>query len=92
MRTSSRYTREDYLDATQRGFIKAMGASSFNKVDDESNGKGEFSDEKKKGKVTAPSFSRHASSTSVNSIGSVDENGKGSKRKRLGLLRRSPES
>ena len=92
MRTSSRYTREDYLDATQRGFIKAMGASSFNKVDDESNGKGEFSNEKKKGKVIAPSFSRHASSTSVNSVGSVEENGKGSKRKRLGLLRRSPES
>ncbi|KAI0631826.1 hypothetical protein C8Q77DRAFT_164862 [Trametes polyzona] len=28
VKTSKRYDREDYLDATQRGFIKAMKASS----------------------------------------------------------------
>lgn len=29
VKTTSRFNREDYVDATQRGFIKAMGASSF---------------------------------------------------------------
>lgn len=33
VKTSSRFNREDYLDATQRGFIKAMGASSFGTAD-----------------------------------------------------------
>jgi len=29
LKTSSRYSREDYIDATQRGFIKSMSAASF---------------------------------------------------------------
>ena len=29
VKTTSRFNREDYVDATQRGFIKAMGAASF---------------------------------------------------------------
>ncbi|EJD00550.1 uncharacterized protein FOMMEDRAFT_47198, partial [Fomitiporia mediterranea MF3/22] len=29
VKTTSRYTLEDYVDATQRGFIKAMNAGSF---------------------------------------------------------------
>lgn len=33
VRTSSRFNREDYVDATQRGFIKAMNASSFATAD-----------------------------------------------------------
>ncbi|KAL4255523.1 hypothetical protein AB1N83_013052 [Pleurotus pulmonarius] len=29
VKTSKRFDREDYVDATQRGFIKAMNAASF---------------------------------------------------------------
>ncbi|KAL0947949.1 hypothetical protein HGRIS_010578 [Hohenbuehelia grisea] len=29
VKTSKRFDREDYVDATQRGIIKAMGAASF---------------------------------------------------------------
>ncbi|KAI0327859.1 hypothetical protein GY45DRAFT_1338507 [Cubamyces sp. BRFM 1775] len=39
VKTNKRYDREDYLDATQRGFIKAMKASSAgNQSDKLSNG------------------------------------------------------
>ncbi|KAJ8090332.1 hypothetical protein PM082_018928 [Marasmius tenuissimus] len=31
VKTSKRFDREDYVDATQRGFVKAMEASSFRK-------------------------------------------------------------
>ncbi|KAI5891796.1 uncharacterized protein SCHCODRAFT_01202170 [Schizophyllum commune H4-8] len=31
VKTSGRIDRDDYIDATQRGFIKAMGAASFRK-------------------------------------------------------------
>ena len=33
VRTTGRYSREDYVDATQRGLMKAMGASSFATAD-----------------------------------------------------------
>ncbi|KAK0213845.1 hypothetical protein IW262DRAFT_1467187 [Armillaria fumosa] len=29
VKTSKRFGREDYVDATQRGFVRAMGAASF---------------------------------------------------------------
>ncbi|KAJ7477235.1 hypothetical protein B0H11DRAFT_1917179 [Mycena galericulata] len=31
VKTSKRFDREDYVDATQRGFVKAVNASSFRK-------------------------------------------------------------
>lgn len=34
VKTDKRFDRERYLDATQRGIIKAMGASSFGKSSD----------------------------------------------------------
>jgi len=33
IKTSKRFDRDDYVDATQRGFIKAMSAASFGKAD-----------------------------------------------------------
>jgi len=37
VKTSKRFDREDYVDATQRGIVKAMGASSFGKRTDSDN-------------------------------------------------------
>jgi len=37
VKTDKRFDREDYVDATQRGIIKAMGAASFGKVDEKGN-------------------------------------------------------
>ncbi|KAF7354867.1 hypothetical protein MSAN_01401200 [Mycena sanguinolenta] len=37
VKTSKRFEREDYVDATQRGIVKAMGASSFGKRNDSDN-------------------------------------------------------
>ncbi|KAJ7367794.1 hypothetical protein DFH08DRAFT_946773 [Mycena albidolilacea] len=34
VKTSRRFDREDYVDATQRGIVKAVGASSFGKRSD----------------------------------------------------------
>jgi len=33
VKTASRFNREDYIDATQRGFIKGMSAASFGTAD-----------------------------------------------------------
>ncbi|KAI0045062.1 hypothetical protein FA95DRAFT_1608038 [Auriscalpium vulgare] len=38
VKTTKRLNREDYIDATQRGFIKAMGASSFGSQNNSPNG------------------------------------------------------
>ena len=37
VKTNKRFDREDYVDATQRGIIKAMGAASFRRGDETSN-------------------------------------------------------
>ncbi|KAF8840000.1 hypothetical protein BDN67DRAFT_931162 [Paxillus ammoniavirescens] len=34
VKTQKRFDRDDYVDATQRGFIKAIGAASFGPADD----------------------------------------------------------
>ncbi|KAF8211649.1 hypothetical protein K438DRAFT_1958728 [Mycena galopus ATCC 62051] len=34
VKTSKRFDRENYVDATQRGFVKAVNASSFGKRDE----------------------------------------------------------
>ncbi|OCB89602.1 hypothetical protein A7U60_g3200 [Sanghuangporus baumii] len=105
VRTSSRYSREDYVDATQRGFIKAMNAASFNKAGASSPSLSSDKEKEKRGslsRIVPPSRSRDASSTSVNTIGdtsgsasasaSGNGSGNGGKKKRLGLLRRGSES
>ncbi|PPR00735.1 hypothetical protein CVT24_000941 [Panaeolus cyanescens] len=33
VKTQKRFDREDYVDATQRGFVRAMGAASIRKAD-----------------------------------------------------------
>lgn len=74
MKTSGRMTHEDYIDATQRGFINTMNksktAASFRTVDD-SDGSSPR---------TPHPVSRQNSGASVNSIssvsGSMDEGGK----------------
>ncbi|KAH8113136.1 hypothetical protein DFH11DRAFT_1878700 [Phellopilus nigrolimitatus] len=58
VRTSKRLNREGYLDATQRGFIKAMGASSFKNSDNID-------------APSAPVLGRHDSNASVSSNGSA---------------------
>lgn len=37
VKTDKRFDREDYIDATQRGIIKTMGAASFGQVDEKGN-------------------------------------------------------
>jgi hypothetical protein len=37
VKTDRRFDREDYIDATQRSFIKTMGAASFGQVDEHGN-------------------------------------------------------
>ncbi|KAL5480293.1 hypothetical protein ACEPAI_1563 [Sanghuangporus weigelae] len=103
VRTSSRYSREDYVDATQRGFIKAMNAATFNKPGASSASLSSDKEKEKRGSLGStvpPSLSRHASSTSVNTTGSTSgsasvnagASGNGGKKKRLGLLRRGSGS
>ncbi|KAF8585285.1 hypothetical protein K439DRAFT_1074548 [Ramaria rubella] len=38
VQTGKRFNREDYVDATQRGFVKALGASSYGKVTNDGSG------------------------------------------------------
>jgi len=37
VKTDKRFNHEDYIDATQRSFIKTMSAASFRQVDDQGN-------------------------------------------------------
>ena len=68
VKTTSRFNREDYLDATQRGVIKAMSAASF--------GPGENPEDK------VPVISRTNSSTGSlhSNSGSLEDPSKKSKR------------
>ncbi|TFK51384.1 hypothetical protein OE88DRAFT_1735293 [Heliocybe sulcata] len=63
VKTSGRYTREDYIDATQRGFIKSMSATSFGQQDPATGN----------GHANAPPLERRGSGASVNSTNSVGE-------------------
>jgi len=38
--TEKRFNHEDYVDATQRGLLKAMGASTFGKANSDGSGSG----------------------------------------------------
>jgi len=61
IKTSKRFDREDYVDATQRGFIKAMGASSFGRTDSTS------------GTPVSDRMSRQDSSSSIHSNGNSED-------------------
>ncbi|PBK64693.1 hypothetical protein ARMSODRAFT_961868 [Armillaria solidipes] len=58
VKTSKRFGREDYVDATQRGFVRAMGAASF----------GSSTSPGSSPKLSPPSMKRTSSSASVNSL------------------------
>ncbi|KAF9466740.1 hypothetical protein BDZ94DRAFT_1319254 [Collybia nuda] len=73
IKTSKRFDREDYVDATQRGFVKAMGAASFRKGDGPVNAVSH----------TPPVMHRSGSVASSKSNGSVEE------KKKKGLFRKN---
>ncbi|KAJ7122931.1 hypothetical protein C8R44DRAFT_784953 [Mycena epipterygia] len=57
VKTSKRFDREDYVDATQRGFVKAVNASSFRK--------GGANDSQSDGHLSPSSGLKSASSSSL---------------------------
>ncbi|KAJ6612166.1 hypothetical protein B0H10DRAFT_2053943 [Mycena sp. CBHHK59/15] len=79
VKTSGRFDREDYVDATQRGFVKAMGAASFRKgaaaVDVD-------------GHLASPPLKSTPSSSSVKSTSSTGSTEEKEKKKR-GIFRRA---
>ncbi|KAI5123025.1 hypothetical protein M0805_007646 [Coniferiporia weirii] len=74
VRTSSHLSREDYVDATQRGFMRAMNVAGFSKsnnigddpVDSPGSGPGSGSPPK------PAEMARHESNSSLHSNGSMD--------------------
>ncbi|KAJ4469307.1 hypothetical protein J3R30DRAFT_3409782 [Lentinula aciculospora] len=71
VKTSKRMNREDYVDATQRGLIRAMGASSFGT---NSNGTvqspASTSPSAASASLSAPTLKHRSSSSSINSTSS----------------------
>jgi len=65
VKTDRRFDREDYVDATQRGIIRAMGAASFRKVDEHGN--------HINGPTPPPSMSRQSSSSKLSGTHAPDE-------------------
>ncbi|EPQ53132.1 hypothetical protein GLOTRDRAFT_107221 [Gloeophyllum trabeum ATCC 11539] len=59
VKTSARYTREDYIDATQRGFIKSISAASFGQHDPTT--------------PQPPVLERRDSAASTNSVASIGD-------------------
>jgi len=66
IKTSKRFDREDYVDATQRGFVKAMGASSFGKSSLQNNAN-------PTSPLSPPGVKRSSTAGSSASFGSVGE-------------------
>jgi hypothetical protein len=60
VKTSKHFNREDYVDATQRGFVKVMGAASFGKSNQQK-------------PLLPPSLLQQTPSSSSNSSASGDE-------------------
>ncbi|THH09504.1 hypothetical protein EW145_g1976 [Phellinidium pouzarii] len=88
VRTTSRYSREDYVDATQRGFIRAMGASVFGPAEPIPVSGSESSTAASK----PPPLSRHGSSTSSLTNDSADTPEEKEKKRRHFSLRRGARS
>ncbi|KAF8151612.1 hypothetical protein B0H34DRAFT_678200 [Crassisporium funariophilum] len=66
VKTSRRLDRDDYVDATQRGVMRAMGAASFRKADGSANAS-----------AVPPEMDRATSSSSIKSTGSDGKKKKG---------------
>ncbi|KDR73082.1 hypothetical protein GALMADRAFT_252530 [Galerina marginata CBS 339.88] len=62
VKTSKRFGREDYVDATQRNIVKAFGASTIRRNDSTGSASG-----------VAPPLERAASSSSTKSTGSEEK-------------------
>ena len=91
VRTASHYSHEDYVDATQRGFIRAMNASGFS-TSDNIDGSDSASPNGLKTPSLRPSISRQASSASVRTEGSTTgPEGDGKKRKHFSIGKRSKD-
>jgi len=75
VKTDKRFDQEDYVDATQRGMLKAMSAASFGKVDEKGN--------HIQGTTPSPSASRHPSSSKNSSTTTPSDE----KKSRFGLRR-----
>jgi len=83
VKTSRRFDREDYIDATQRGIMKAMNASHYG-----ANTPGSASTSPRVPPKT-PDLNHNASAASLKTNGSGSSEGSnGEKEKRRGLLHR----
>ncbi|KII90403.1 hypothetical protein PLICRDRAFT_696974 [Plicaturopsis crispa FD-325 SS-3] len=74
VKTSKRFDREHYVDATQRGFIKVLGSSSFGQSTATADGGS-------KTVKSTPVLSRHTSSSSSSSSHRKDSTSSDGKRK-----------
>ncbi|KAL1726732.1 hypothetical protein EV714DRAFT_286987 [Schizophyllum commune] len=94
VKTSGRIERDDYIDATQRGFIKAMGAASFRKDAHPSPSGGGAGGVGSSGSGRAASGSGRAASGSVSSASGMERRDSGAslnseeKKKRKSLFGR----
>ncbi|KAF9449358.1 hypothetical protein P691DRAFT_759138 [Macrolepiota fuliginosa MF-IS2] len=88
IKTSKRFDREDYVDATQRGMLKAMTATSFNRRADSMDGSApspnsNFSTPNTPASATSSAFGqRPATMERADSNASVKSSGSGEKKKR----------
>ncbi|KIM71807.1 hypothetical protein PILCRDRAFT_830112 [Piloderma croceum F 1598] len=64
VKTDRHFDRDDYVDATQRGLLKAMSAASFGKVDEHGH---------HLPTTPSPSISRHSSAGSHSGVSTHDE-------------------
>ncbi|KAJ3929593.1 MAG: hypothetical protein NXY57DRAFT_1016059 [Lentinula lateritia] len=71
VKTSKRMNREDYVDATQRGLIRAMGASSFgSNTDGTAQSPASTSPSAASASLSAPTLKHRTSSSSIKSASS----------------------
>ncbi|KZT30256.1 hypothetical protein NEOLEDRAFT_1174558 [Neolentinus lepideus HHB14362 ss-1] len=87
VRTSGRYTREDYIDATQRGIIKSMSAASFRRQDPSADASVNANSNGKVHYAAPPALERRDSNASVKTTNSIGEKEK--KKHLFGGLRKS---
>jgi hypothetical protein len=78
VKTNKRFDRDDYVDATQRSFIKAMGAASFGQASPAGT-------PTPKSTLNTPPLQRATSSQSYNSSISTEEK----KKKGSGFMKRA---
>lgn len=76
VKTNKRFDRSDYVDATQRGFIKALGSSTFGPALGEEEGKKNALKSKSSTSLTEGRSKRKISNASVATNGSTEEHEK----------------